>query len=72
MTPAATHDLLLLHLTNELSPAERNAFEHTLISDSELQQDYRDFAAILQTISIPLQFSPSDSTMRLLMDYAKA
>ncbi len=72
MTPASTHDLLLLHLTNELAPAERNAFEHVLISDQELQQDYRDFAAILQTLDQPLQFSPKESTIRLLLDYAKA
>ncbi len=72
MTQTSTHDQLLLHITNELAPAERNAFEHVLISDPGLQQDYRDFAAILDTLKASVSFEPGTSTMKLLLDYSRA
>lgn len=72
MTQTSTHDLLLLHLSGELSPAESSAFEHLLLGDAELQQDYSDFAAMLQVLEKQELYNPQAATMQLLLDYSRA
>jgi hypothetical protein len=69
MTKTSTHHLLLLYLFNELSPADRNCFEHLLLSDADLQRDYHEMLEIKAALHSPL-LTPSERLVRQLMDYA--
>jgi hypothetical protein len=69
MTPKSTQDLLFLHLFNELPPVGRNQFEHLLISDASLQQEYAEYAAIVGALQMPM-LEPSKSRLQQLLDYA--
>ncbi|MDP2189322.1 MAG: hypothetical protein Q8J69_11635 [Sphingobacteriaceae bacterium] len=69
MTPKSTHDLLLLHLFNELPPVDRNQFEHLLISDADLQQEYADYADMLGICNTPM-LEPCSTRLQQLLDYA--
>lgn len=70
MTESLTSLQLLLHITNELPPAERNSFEHLLISDEGLQHEYQQTEQLIGLLQNDEQLEPTDSTMRLLLDYA--
>jgi hypothetical protein len=69
MTASSTHQLLVLHLFNELPPAERNGFEHLLISDADLQQDYADFSDLLPVLE-GAELAPDSTRLQALLDYA--
>jgi len=70
MTESLTSLQLLLHITNELPPAERNSFEHLLVSDGDLQHEYQQTEQLLALLQCDELLQPSDSTMKLLLDYA--
>lgn len=69
MAQSSTHNLLFLHLFNELPPVDRNHFEHLLISDADLQQDYSEYAEIIGVLKAPL-LEPSKMRLQQLLDYA--
>lgn len=69
MTQTSTHELLFLHLFNELPPVGRNQFEHLLISDADLQQEYTEYAEIINAFQVPL-LEPDASRLKQLLDYA--
>lgn len=69
MAQSSTYNLLFLHLFNELPPVDRNQFEHLLISDADLQQDYSDYAEIIGALKVPL-LEPSKMRLQQLLDYA--
>jgi|GEM_PF-1348224 len=71
MAKSSTHETLLLHLFNELPPVERNLYEHLLISDVELQQEYSDYTEIVAQLQIPL-LEPSNMRVQQLLDYASS
>ena len=69
MAQSSTHNLLFLHLFNELPPVDRNHFEHLLISDADLQQDYSEYAEIIGALNAPL-LDQSKMRLQQLLDYA--
>lgn len=69
MTKASTHHFLLLYLFDELSPADRNCFEHLLLSDADLQLDYHEMLKITAALHTSL-LTPNERIVRQLMDYA--
>jgi hypothetical protein len=69
MAQSSTHELLFLHLFNELPPVGRNQFEHLLISDADLQQEYSEYAEIIGAIQVPL-LEPCATRLQQLLDYA--
>lgn len=69
MTQSSTHDLLFLHLFNELPLVGRNQFEHLLISDANLQQEYAEYAEILDALHTPM-LEPCATRLQQLLDYA--
>ena len=70
MAQSSTQHTLLLHLFNELRPAEANAFEHLLISDVELQQDYLETADLVAALTAEILPEPDPVRMQQLLDYA--
>lgn len=70
MTQSSTQHTLLLHLFNELCPAEANAFEHLLISDAVLQQDYRETADLVAALTAEISPEPDPVRLKQLLDYA--
>ena len=70
MAQSSTHHTLLLHLFNELRPAEANAFEHLLISDVELQQDYLETADLVAALTAEILPEPDPVRLKQLLDYA--
>jgi hypothetical protein len=69
MAQSSTHNLLFLHLFNELPLVDRNHFEHLLISDADLQQNYSEYAEIIGALNAPL-LEPSKMRLQQLLDYA--
>jgi hypothetical protein len=69
MAQSSTNNLLFLHLFNELPPVDRNQFEHLLISDADLQQEYTEYAEIIGALHTPL-LEPSKMRLQQLLDYA--
>jgi hypothetical protein len=47
----------------------RNQFEHLLISDANLQQEYAEYAEIVGALQMPM-LEPSKSRLQQLLDYA--
>ena len=47
MNRTFTQSQIILYLYNELSPALKEQFEYQLISDAELQAEFKSFATIL-------------------------
>lgn len=70
MAESTTSLQLLLHITNELPPLARNAFEHMLISDQKLQDEYAQTEQLFALLQAETLLQPSNSTMKLLLDYA--
>lgn len=71
MAKSSTQHTLLLHLFNELRPAEANAFEHLLISDAELQQEYLETADVVAALTAEILPEPDPMRLQQLLDYAK-
>ncbi len=71
MAKSSTQHTLLLHLFNELCPAEANAFEHLLISDAELQQEYLETADVVAALTAEILPEPDPVRLQQLLDYAK-
>jgi hypothetical protein len=70
MAQNSTQHTLLLHLFNELRPAEANAFEHLLISDPEMQQEYRETADLVAAFTAEVLPEPDPVRLKQLLDYA--
>ncbi len=70
MAQSSTQYTLLLHVFNELCPAEANAFEHLLISDVELQQDYLETADLVAALTADILPEPDPVRLKQLLDYA--
>lgn len=70
MAQSSTQHTLLLHLFNELRPAEANAFEHLLISDVALQQDYHETADLVAALTAEILSEPDPVRLKQLLDYA--
>lgn len=71
MAKSSTQHTLLLHLFNELRPAEANAFEHLLISDAELQQEYLETADVVAALTAEILPEPDPMRLQQLLDYAQ-
>lgn len=71
MAKSSTQHTLLLHLFNELRPAEANAFEHLLISDAELQQEYLETADVVAALTAEILPEPDPVRLQQLLDYAQ-
>jgi hypothetical protein len=71
MAQSSTQHTLLLHLFNELRPAEANAFEHLLISDAELQQEYLETADVVAALTAEILPEPDPVRLQQLLDYAQ-
>lgn len=70
MAQSSTQHTLLLHLFNELHPVEANAFEHLLISDAEMQQDYLETADLVASLLAEVSPEPDPLRLQQLLDYA--
>lgn len=70
MAQSSTQNTLLLHLFNELHPVEANAFEHLLISDVALQQEYLETADLVASLTAEIAPEPDPVRLQQLLDYA--
>ena len=59
MDRISTQSQIILYLYNELKPGEKESFEYQLMSDAELQSEFKSLATILRAmdqISIKPEF----------------
>lgn len=51
MNRTSTQSQILLYLYNELDPGEKQRFEYRLISDADLQSEFKSYADILRAMN---------------------
>lgn len=71
MTKTFTQDDLIRYVYDEMSKQEATELEQALLVDNQLQEQYKEFAALKNRLDHSLK-QPSDRIIKNILDYSES